>query len=134
MNIHVHVHSCSIVYLCLPVCATVQAAHIQEYMFSACAGLANVPVHVQCMYMYVYVYDLGGYLMSMQLHVHVHVSSLMDLWTGAVPVTGGACGTLCLEHATALFGGGRVLSQGSTWYVEWNVVLDAITYMICLVG
>ena len=68
-----NIHTCSIVYLCLPVCAAVQAAHIQEYMFIACAGLANVPVHVHCMYMYMYMYDLGGYLMSMQLHVHVHV-------------------------------------------------------------
>ena len=65
-----NIHTCSIVYLCLPVCAAVQAAHIQEYMFLACAGVAHMPVHVQCMYMYMY--DLGGYLMSMQLHVHVH--------------------------------------------------------------
>ena len=68
---YVYMNIQSIVYLCLPVFAAVLAAHIQEYMFIACAGLANVPVHVHCMYMYVY--DLGGYLMSMQLHVHVHV-------------------------------------------------------------
>ena len=70
--VYINIHS--IVYLCLPVCAAVQAAHIQEYMFIACAGLAHVPVHVHCMYMYVY--DLCGYLMSVQLHVHVHVHNI----------------------------------------------------------
>ena len=58
--IFANIHTCSIVYLCLP---TVQAAHIQEYMFIACAGLANVPVHVHCMYMYMYMYDLGDWVL-----------------------------------------------------------------------
>ena len=29
--------------------------------------------------------------------------------TGTVPSIGGGCGTLCIEHTTAFFGGGTVL-------------------------
>ena len=29
--------------------------------------------------------------------------------TGTLPSTGGGCGTLCIEHTTAFFGGGTVL-------------------------